>query len=140
MRTSALPLAARVLMAAIFVMGGYSKLMAGPDGLTAMLAGRGLPLPELGYWIAVLVELGGGLLIAFGLLTRPAALVLAIWCIVTGVMFHYIPSDKNMMIHFWKNICMAGGFIQVVAFGAGVWSIDAMLSRRGRAVGHSVTA
>jgi putative oxidoreductase len=101
-----------------------------PAGVAEQIAKLGMPLPELGAWVAVVTELGGGLLILFGFVTRPAAAWLAFWCLATGFLVHFVPGDKNMMIHLMKNICMAGGFLQLATHGAGTWSIDAMLQRR----------
>jgi putative oxidoreductase len=134
MLTSAVPLLGRVLMSVIFIGAGYGKL-GNASGTIGYIASHGMPLPEVAYGLSVATELGGGLLILFGLLTRPVAALMAVFCVLTGVIFHYIPADQNMMIHFMKNIAMAGGFLQLVAWGAGAWSLDALLSaRRGSAI------
>jgi putative oxidoreductase len=83
-----------------------------------------LPFPALGLAIAVAVEVIGGLLLALGYKTRITALVLAIFSVVTGVAFHNVIGDQNQFIHLMKNIAMTGGLIQVMAFGAGAFSID----------------
>jgi putative oxidoreductase len=127
--TTALPALGRLLMSVIFIMAGLEKLGA-PEGTIRYIAAHGLPLPSLAYAVSVLVELGGGIAILVGFLTRPVALAMAAFCVVTGVMFHFIPADQNMMIHFMKNIAMAGGFLQLVAWGAGAWSLDALVSAR----------
>jgi putative oxidoreductase len=123
------PAVGRLLMAVIFILGGWGKLMA-PAGVAEEIAKLGLPLPELGAWVAVVTELAGGLLILFGFVTRPVAAWLAFWCLVTGFLVHFVPGNQNMMIHLMKNICMAGGFLQLASYGPGTWSIDAMLQRR----------
>ena len=89
------------------------------------IASMGLPFATLGFILAVVAELGGGVLLALGYKTRLTALVLAIFSIVTGVIFHHALGDQNQMIHFLKNLAMAGGLLQVVAFGAGAFSLDA---------------
>ncbi len=119
----------RILLAVIFIMGGYGKLGA-PGPTMGYIASGGLPYPELAYWVSVVVELGGGLAILLGVQTRFAALVLAGWCIVTGVLFHYQPGVAAQMINFTKNLAIAGGFLQLVAVGAGAWSVDALMRRR----------
>jgi putative oxidoreductase len=68
----------RVLLSLLFILGGWGKLMA-PAAMQAMLASHNLPLVQVGWVLAVVVELGGGLAILFGLFTRPVGLVLAIW-------------------------------------------------------------
>jgi putative oxidoreductase len=82
--------------------------------------------------VAVSVELGGGLAILFGLFTRPAGAVLAVWCIATALVAHTHFADRNMQIHFMKNTAMAGGFLYVAVFGAGAWSLDALWRGRAR--------
>lgn len=129
LRDTVLPALGRLLMAYIFVTGGWGKLNA-PAGTIHYIAAGGLPLPQLGYAVAVAVELGGGLAVLLGWRTAAAGLLLAAWCLITGAMFHYVPSDHNMMLHLMKNVCMAGGFLQLAAFGAGRWSLDAVRLRR----------
>jgi putative oxidoreductase len=83
-----------------------------------------MPLPELAAWVAIIVELVGGILLLIGYQTRWVALVLAIWCVITGVAVHLPAGDQANMIHFFKNLVMAGGFLFVVAHGAGGLSVD----------------
>jgi putative oxidoreductase len=119
----ALVLLGRVLMSAIFLRSGYGKLMA-PGATMGMLSHYHLPLVGAAYAISVAVELGGGVLVLTGWKTRPAALVLAVWCIATALVAHLHPDDTMQMINFMKNVCMAGGFLQLAAFGAGRFSLD----------------
>ena len=83
--------------------------------------GRLLPL-------VILTELGGGLLVLFGLKTRWAAIALFGFCLLTALFFHLRAAQA---MHFDKNIAMAGGFLALAILGPGLWSLDA---RRGRAV------
>ena len=76
------------------------------------------------------MELGGGLLLVAGFKTRHVAAALALFSVVTAFAFHGNVSDQNQMIHLLKNIAMAGGLLQVVAFGAGAWSVDAIGARK----------
>jgi putative oxidoreductase len=122
----------RVAMSVIFIHGGWGKLLA-PAATQAMLAGHDLPMVEFAWILAVVVELGGGLAILFGLFTRPVGLVLAIWCVATALIAHTNFADRNQETHFLKNMAMMGGFLYVAAFGGGTWSLDAWWSRRGLA-------
>ena len=122
--TSALPVVGRILMAAIFVMSGVGKLMA-PAATIGYIQAMGLPLASAGLVAAIVVELGGGLLLALGYKTRLVALILAAFSVVTGLVFHSAIGDQNQMIHLMKNLAMAGGLLQVVAFAAGAYSLDA---------------
>lgn len=124
LHTTALPVTGRILMAAIFVLSGVGKLMA-PAAAIGYIQAMGLPLAGAGLVAAIVVELGGGLLLALGYKTRLVALVLAAFSVVTGLVFHSAVGDQNQMIHLMKNLAMAGGLLQVVAFGAGAYSLDA---------------
>jgi putative oxidoreductase len=123
----------RILMCALFVMGGYNKAID-PTVTAAMMARVGTPLPYLVAILAIVIELGGGVLLLIGLFTRPVAVALGVWCIATALVAHTHWADRNMEIHFWKNVAIAGGFAYVVAFGAGALSLDAIRSRRRLAV------
>jgi putative oxidoreductase len=123
MGSSWLILLGRVLMAFIFIHGGINKATA-PAATMAYFTKLSLPMPGVAYAIALLVEIGAGVAFLIGWKTRWSALVLAFWCIATAFAARYHPDDANQMIHFMKNVCMCGGFLQVVAFGAGRFSVD----------------
>jgi putative oxidoreductase len=122
--TAYLPLAARLLMAAIFVLSGIGKI-ANPAATIGYINAMGLPFPELALAGAIGVEVVGGLLLVAGFHTRPVALALAAFSIVTALVFHSAVSDQNQMIHLMKNLAMAGGLLQIAAFGPGALSLDA---------------
>ena len=121
--TRYLPLLGRLLIGLPFVMSGLGKLAA-YGTTTAMIAAAGLPVPPLAFAVAVLVELGGGVLLILGYQVRPIAIAQAIFTIAAAVSFHNNFADQNQMIHFLKNVMMAGGLLQIAAFGAGALSID----------------
>lgn len=122
--TSTLPLVGRILIAAIFLLSGASKLAA-PTATIGYIQSVGLPFPTLGFVIAVLVEIGGSIALIAGYRTRLVAAILALFAIATAFAFHSTLTDQNQFIHFFKNLAMAGGLLQVVAFGAGRFSLDA---------------
>lgn len=126
--TSYLAFAGRLLIGVPFAMSGLSKLAA-YGATTAMIGAVGLPVPPLAYAVAVAVELGGGLLLIAGFQTRIVAIALALFSLATALSFHSNFADQNQMIHFLKNIMMAGGLLQVVAFGAGSFSIDSRVTK-----------
>jgi putative oxidoreductase len=84
----------------------------------------GLPFPTLAFATALVVEIIGGLALVLGYQTRMVAAALALFSVVTALSFHNDLADQNQFIHFFKNIAMAGGLLNVVAFGAGKFSID----------------
>lgn len=122
-------LAGRILASIIFILGGYAKLMA-MAGTKAYFASTGVPLPEIAYWVAVVVELGGGILLLVGLQTRLVALALAVFCVATALLAHMNFGDRMQMINFNKNLAMAGGFLAFTAAGAGRFSLDAIIGRK----------
>ncbi|MCP3445615.1 DoxX family protein [Bradyrhizobium sp. CCGUVB14] len=129
----------RLLIGLPFVFTGVGKL-ASYGATTAYIASAGLPVPPAAYAIAVLVELGGGLLLIAGYQARSVALALAVFSLATAVVFHGNFADQNQMIHFLKNVMMAGGLLQIVAFGAGALSLDARLSHDGDVLPGAVPA
>lgn len=121
---SAAAAAGRLLMSIIFLLAGLQKLGAFSETV-AYMASQGLPAPELAAAVAIIVECIGGLLVLIGYQTRVVGLILAVWCAVTGLIGHAHFSDPNQLAHFLKNLAMCGGFLQLFAFGAGHWSVDA---------------
>jgi putative oxidoreductase len=121
---SPLPIVGRVLIAAIFVMSGAGKI-ADPAGTIGYIRSAGLPLPEAAYALSAVVELLGGLLLVAGYQTRLVALMLAGFTFAAALAFHAHFDDANQTIHFMKNLAMAGGLLQITAFGAGAFSLDA---------------
>jgi putative oxidoreductase len=124
-----LALLGRILIAAIFVLSGASKITQ-PGPTIAYMTAAGLPLAPIGLVIAALIELGGGIGLILGYRTRLVATFLAVFALVTAFVFHSDFSDQNQFIHFFKNVAVAGGLLQIVAFGAGRLSLDARLGGR----------
>jgi putative oxidoreductase len=114
----------RVLLSAIFILSGFSKVAA-PAMMVGYIGSVGLPFPQLALALAIVVEIGGGLALIAGYRTRTVAAVLAVFSVFTALAFHNALGDQNQFIHFFKNIAMAGGLLHVVAFGAGRFSLDA---------------
>jgi putative oxidoreductase len=119
-----LPLVGRILIAAIFLLSGISKITA-PAAVMGYIASAGLPLPQIGLAIAVVVEVAGSVALILGFHTRWTAAILAIFTIATALAFHNKLGDQGQFINFFKNIAMTGGLLQIVAFGAGRFSLDA---------------
>ena len=119
-----LPLLGRVMIGAPFMLSGLGKLMA-HDATVGYIGSVGLPLPQVGWLIALLVEIGGGALLISGFRARPVALIMAVFALATAISFHRNFADQNQMIHFLKNVMLAGGLLQIVYFGAGPLSVDA---------------
>ena len=121
--TRYLPFVGRLMIGLPFAMSGLSKLGA-YSATTGMISAVGLPFPPLAFAVAVAIELGGGLLLIGGYRARYVAAALALFSLATAMSFHSNFADQNQMIHFLKNVMMAGGLLQIAAFGAGALSID----------------
>lgn len=127
--TNAAAVLGRVGLAPIFILSGLGKLAA-PDATLGYIASAGLPLPIVALWGAIGVELIGGMALLLGLGARIAALALAGFSVLAAIFFHAQLADQNQMIHFMKNFAIAGGMLQVAAFGAGSVSLDKLLAAR----------
>jgi putative oxidoreductase len=123
--------AGRVLLGVIFLLSGASKLAA-PAGTIGYIASAGLPFPEAAYAAAVFVEVVLASALIIGYHTRWVAAAIAVFSLATAFGFHSNLADQNQFIHFFKNVAIAGGLLQVVAFGGGSLSVDARLNRNSR--------
>jgi len=99
------------------------------------MTSHGIPFPNILVWGAVVVELGIGLCLMAGLLARAAALVLAAYTLALGLLFHAFwlaPAAEARFdrIIFFNHLSIIGGMLIVVAFGAGYYSLDALMQRR----------
>jgi len=119
----------RILLASIFLMSGLHKL-TDPQGTQEFMISMGMTTATtLFYWGAVAIEIGGGLSLLFGFMTRTGALVLALFMLPTTLIFHSNFADPNQMIQFLKNLAMTGGLVYVITYGPGRLSAD-VRSRR----------
>jgi len=126
--SGAVPLVGRILLGAIFLISGFGKIAA-PAAAVGYIASAGLPLPQVGLAVGIAIEVIGGILLIAGYQTRIVAGVFAAYCLATAALFHNNLADQNQFVHFFKNVAMAGGMLQVLAFGAGRLSLDAWRTR-----------
>lgn len=124
-----LSLIGRLLMAWMFLPAGIGKI-TGFAGTVAYSASAGLPMPEVGTAIALVIEVVGGLALILGFGTRWAALALGLFTLVASFYFHNfwaLPADQQMIpsLLFYKNMAIVGGLLTLAAWGAGAWSLDA---------------
>lgn len=120
-------LAGRILLALLFIIEAFIKLN-GYEGAVRYAEAYGVPGWTLPF--AIPLELGGGLLIAIGWQTRLLALAFAGFCLITALIFHTKLSDGNQLVHFLKDLGLAGAFLILAARGAGALSVDAWLAKR----------
>lgn len=132
-------LAGRLLIGLPFILFGIGKATTyGPT--VAMIEAVGLPVPPLSFLFAVTLEIVGGALLVLGYKVRPVSVLLAIFSIATAVYFHGNLADQNSFVHFFKNVMMAGGLLQIAAFGAGAFSLDEYLNGARSLVGRLAAA
>lgn len=113
----------RIGLSFIFIFSGIGKLR-GYDATAAYMVAHGLPgglLP-----LVIFAELGGGLAILFGFLTRWAAVGLFVFTLLAALFFHNNFADQGQWPNFMKNIAIAGGFLVLAAFGPGAIALDAL--------------
>jgi putative oxidoreductase len=123
------PVVGRFLIAVLFLASAVSKLIS-PAATIAYLAHAGLPLPSVAYAGSAFVELTGGLLLLIGFQARIVAAALAVFTVLAAVFFHNNFAGVDQSIHFMKNLAITGGLLQIVAFGAGAFSLDASKNTR----------
>ena len=119
-------LAARVLLALLFVIAGLGKL-SDVAAFTGYMTSGGVP--AILAWPVILLEILGGLAVLVGFQTRIVALALAGFCVLSGLLYHFDPADQMQMTMLLKNLGLAGGFLLLAQTGAGAWSVDARLRR-----------
>jgi putative oxidoreductase len=122
-------LAARILLAALFLIFGWRKL-TDLSGTFNQMVHEGLHLPVLATAVSTFMELPVAFAVAVGALTRPAALLMALYTLGTALIGHHYWTVKaadrvDSMDGFYKNLSIIGGFLLLYVTGAGKYSIDA---------------
>ena len=118
---SSVLLVARCLLAALFLWSGIGKITGYDEAGQFMVQHGtiGLLLP-----VAIVVEIGGAVLLIVGLKVRFAAAALAGFCVVTALLFHANFTDRAQTVHFLKNVALAGGLLALYVSGPGRLSFD----------------
>ncbi len=124
-------IAARVLLATLFLIFGWRKLRDF-SGTVSQMARLNVPIPVLAAGAATFMELPVAVAVAVGAFTRPSALLMFFYTLGTALIGHrywtitgadYVDS----MDSFYKNLSIMGGFLLLYINGAGKYSIDALL-------------
>lgn len=118
-------LAGRLLLSLIFLHEGVT-LATHFDGAAKAMAALGVGLPLFVATIAL--QLGAGLCVATGLLTRLGALGLGLFCLATATLFHTDFASQNELLHFEKDLAIAGGMFVLATAGAGKFSLDRLVA------------
>jgi putative oxidoreductase len=122
------PLVGRVLLALIFIIAGYGKI-TGFEGTVGYMQAYNVPMTQVLAVLAIIVELGGGLMIAVGWKARWAAAAIFIFVLIASFIFHAfwaVPADQAQLqnIMFMKNLAIMGGMLYIIVYGSGPLSVD----------------
>ncbi|MBI3435032.1 MAG: DoxX family protein [Proteobacteria bacterium] len=123
--TAVAELAGRVLLALLFILEGAGKINAYNNAVAYMTA---FQVPWQLLPPAIALELGAGVLVIVGWHARVAAAALAVFCALAAVIFHANFAERGQVLHFEKDMALAGAFLILYARGAGALSIDALRS------------
>ena len=118
-----LPALARLLLCSLFIWDGVVQLRD-PAGTMTYFTSLHIPVPQITVWVSIAVHLLGGIGILLGFMTRWAAALLILLCLGTAFGVHLPAGDMENMMHFYKNLVMAGGLLYVIAFGPGAFALD----------------
>jgi putative oxidoreductase len=120
-------LGARLMLAGLFLHESVD-LATNFNAAAASMAKAGVPAPLLAATTAL--QLGAGAALVVGWRARLGALALALFCVATATLFHTVFGSRNELLHFEKDIAIAGGMFVLMVHGAGQWSLDGLLARR----------
>lgn len=120
-------LIARIFMPILFIVAGYGKLGDAYAGTAQYMQAMGVPTFLLP--LTILLELGGGLAVLFGLLTRTVAIFTAGFTLLTALIFHTNFAEGVNQLMFLKNLTIAGGYLLLAVTGPGAFSIDRILKK-----------
>ena len=121
-RTQSIIGVGRIVMGLCFIYYGVSKFFFIPG--TIAFVGTKLPFPAFIFWLAVVIETGGGLLLTLGIKTRWIAAWFVFYCCFTAIVFHFVPANRGLLDHFFENFALAGGFLILMAVGPGAFAIE----------------
>ena len=129
-------LVGRVLLALLFLLNVWPRLVNGVGGFTRYLAGLGVPAPEFFAWVSTAVELVAGLAIILGVATRYSALLLIVYTLVATFLAHRYweypaAQQQAQYFTFLRNLSITGGMLLLFVTGAGRFSLDGWLRKRG---------
>ena len=122
------PLVGRVLLALIFIIAGFGKI-TGFEGTVGYMQAYNMPMTQVLAVIAIIIELGGGIMIALGWKARLAAAAIFIFVLIASFVFHAfwaVPADQAQLqnIMFMKNLAIMGGMLYIIVYGSGPLSVD----------------
>jgi putative oxidoreductase len=123
---NAVLLAARLLLAFIFVHEGVFLILNFDNAASATSK---MGVPAAAFVATIALQLFAGMAVALGIFTRLGAVALALFCFLTAFMFHTHFGVRDELLHFEKDLAIAGGLLVLALHGVGDWSIESALPR-----------
>ena len=111
----------RIFISSIFLLSGYNKIFNYENTVVWM---EGFGIPGFLLWPTIVLEIILPILIIIGYQTQISAILLAMFCIATAVIFHLDFADQMQTIAFLKNFALAGGFLFIAVHGPKEWSME----------------
>ena len=126
----ALILAARLLLAMLFLIFGWRKVRDF-SGTVSQMVQFGLPMPVVATVVSIFMELPVAFAVAIGAFTRLSAALMALYTLGTALIGHRYWTVKGAdyvdnLDGFYKDLSIMGGFLLLCIVGAGQYSIDAL--------------
>lgn len=129
-----IPLAARICLCIIFINSGIGKILDF-SGTAEMMAGQGLPIPEVLLVFTIAFQLLGGLSLLLGYKVKIGSILLILFLIPATLVFHNPIANPGELNSFLKNIGLIGGLLMTIYAGAGALSIDGATEKSDRRQG-----
>ena len=114
-------LISRIFISSIFLFSGYNKIFNYENTIEWM---EGFGIPGFLLWPTIILEIILPILIIIGYRTQISALLLAMFCVATAVIFHLDFANQMQTIAFLKNFALAGGFLFIAVHGPKEWSME----------------
>ena len=111
----------RIFISLVFLLSGYNKIFNYDNTISWM---EGFGIPGFLLWPAIVLEVLLPIFIIIGYRTQISAIILAIFCIATAVIFHLDFANQMQTIAFLKNFALAGGFLFIAVHGPKDWSLE----------------
>ena len=111
----------RIFISLVFLLSGYNKIFNYDNTISWM---EGFGIPGFLLWPAIVLEILLPIFIIIGYRTQISAIILAIFCLTTALIFHYDFANQMQTIAFLKNFALAGGFLFIAVHGPKDWSLE----------------
>jgi putative oxidoreductase len=119
------PTVLRVVLGIVFIAHGWAKLQNGPANFAGFLTTLNVPLPGLMAWVVTILELGGGILLVVGALTRIVALLFALEMVGTTLL---VKTDVGFVAQQAAgaelDLALLAGVLAILFLGPGELAVD----------------